>query len=254
MRTFLVLLVLSLAVPGPAAAANASRTPTPQQLWNAFPLKPNGSGALPSPTARPVLRAQRRATADTQRHGTSFALLLAIAFALVVGAALAWAWLRWRAAPRASAVEPSPPPAASPPAAVRSGRPAAACAPAPARSSGAGPAAGCRGGRGAARGARQPVPGDGRSPVALRARVARARGTRARARTGGRAAVCLRTRRGRRPHSTAAAAQLDAELRAEGWTPLDPGERWAARAKTRWFDRRYVWTRPEPPPGTEGAG
>ncbi len=56
------------------------------------------------------------------------------------------------------------------------------------------------------------------------------------------------------PELIAAFAQLDAELREEGWTPVDPDEHWSSPRGNASFDHRYVWAHPEPPPGTEGAG
>jgi hypothetical protein len=251
-RTFLTIVMLALAIPGTAFAVDASHTPTPEQLWNAFPLKPTRAGALPTPTARPALRPQTHATPHAQRHGTSVALLVAIAFPFVLAAGLALTWLRARAAPRPRAAERPPAPtearprrfdpnALRPPARPP---PPAPPVPVPARRSGVAVA------EAAPRVTRFPATADRLWRCVLVWRVPEvlarllAPGTQWPSSEGAPLAT---------PELTAAVAQLDAELREEGWTPLDPGEGGSGPHDEEWFDRRYVWTHAQPPPGTEGA-
>jgi hypothetical protein len=253
-RTFLAASALTLALPAAAPAAVPSRTPTPKQLWNRYPLQPNGSGALPSPTARPVVRPAGRAARVAKHHGISVALLLAVALSFGIGAALAWAGLRWRATLRPSAVETRSPPADPHPRRFEPSSlrpPARPPPPAP------------------------PVPA-ARAGVALAEAPLTARDTRWPATTdrlwrcelvwrppdviarllapGTVSPPSPESAPRETPALTAAAAQLDAELRGEGWTPLDTGDHWFDPRGNGWFDHRYVWTRPEPPPGMEGAG
>jgi hypothetical protein len=232
----------------------ATGTPTPKELWNAYPLQPRKGGALPSATAGASPRASvapSRSPAPTPVSATSGsggigwlppALAAALAFAggLVLGR-------RRRTAPPAAPAAPAPEaaraarpqPPVTPPAAPRPLQPRRVPAPPP------------------------PPP-----PPARFARQAGAVAVLDRASprpvTEWRAEIVWRETEfvnmvmepGAQPREdggvppedarhTAELAEIARELEAEGWTPAGSG--------AHWHSRRYVWSRPERPPGTAGS-
>ncbi len=260
-------------------AVATAPTPSPKELWEAYPLKPKTAERIvtATPTARAAAPAAVTPKRDSRGGGVApivigGAAVLAFAGGLLLGR------LRRRQPPEPVAAAPEPVEVAAPERSDRFGReearaPAAVATAEPARATAPPPRPV----------ARPPAPPPPRAKPAARAqapviapRVAWPEGTEAAwrceitwhsgyLRSEFRAQVNAPGARRRRavatspsfknlmkdpadvprPELASAVRDLAIALEAQGWTSVQRGG--------RWYRLRFVWTRPEPPPGMEGA-
>ena len=239
-----VLVGLALLLPAATAMAQ-EHTPSPEKLWNAYPLQPDASQpsvARAAPPAHDIAAASPAQRASGRDAGLPAVVPIATAALLAFAAGVAVGRVRRKRAepPPSRAVVASPPPAA-PTAARRLGWRDYPPPPRPA----------------------PPPPGAASAAVAVEpAQAAWPHGTRREWRAeivwqqedGFTAAVLPPGARPlprgpvpeEEPELADALRDLEAALETEGWTAVAPAAAWCAR--------RFVWEHPEPPPERGGPG
>ena len=240
-----------LIVASPVAwAQEPTRTPSPKELWEAYPLDPGVAPPVPTASAEfdaaPTVTAAPAAASSEDDGGRGWLVVALLPFALgLFGAGVLLGRRRWReravATPAASPPEPKrfdwrtypPPSRPAPPPPGSAPRPSSRFAP-------------------SASAADSPIavadsPPDATDPRldAWRAEVTWDEGFKVRVLAPGR--VSPGTNGGgpeREPALVASLEDLQNALEAEGWTPAGSAE--------PWYGRRFVWQHTDPPPGQGG--
>jgi len=233
-----------LIVASPAAwAQEPTRTPSPKELWEAYPLDPGEAPAVPTPSAEfdaaPTVTAAPAIAPSEDDGGRGWLVVALLPFALgLFGAGVLLGRRRWREraveTPVSAPPEPKrfdwrtyPPPARpAPPPPGSAPRPSSRFAP-------------------SASAADSPIAVADSPLAAWRAEVTWDEGFKVRVLAPGRASPGMNGGGPERePALVASLEDLQNALEAEGWTPAGSAE--------PWYGRRFVWQHTDPPPGQGG--